>query len=543
MIRIALLLWTGVQMLLLALPLGAAEVAQVVREGDAFRLKLSDGHADIDWISAHSFRFRRDWLAEPVQRPPSTVDAIPLQVSDTPATLEIKSKALTLTVAKHPLRLSVKSAKGVLLLQQADDEFRDTDSARISFQTTLSERFFGLGPRTEPDLNLRGKVIDTNRPFLLSSLAYGLYFPRSGNHRFDLASVSNTFTITAQDSRRIDFYFQAGNNLKEVLDQYSLIEPTSNELLREHAGFLTPDRRPAAASVVPGRFPAALRAALHGSLSGQPLPAFDLTEYSALDGSERQRAEMLAAVMPIALKPSFMELQPAARQLRASLEPHLITYFQELGDRGYPVLHPLPLQFPFDPQAASHPDQFMLGDELLIAPLFGQESRRSVYLPPGQWTDLKSGRMFRGRAVIDVTAGPGELPRFAKNGTIVPLQQGKVLEIHYFPQLGAEYFLWEPELQTITQIHAAPVADDLRLEIEERVGREYQFISHHTLAPRRVLAGSKELVRAGSLAELVPGAWFHDAFRAELHVRLRPSAGDDLIVNASFATQPWFVPR
>ncbi len=543
MMRVALLLWTGVQMLSVAVPLGAAEVSQVVREGDAFRLKLSDGHADIDWISAQSFRFRRDWLAEPVQRSPSSVDAIPLRVAETPAILEIKSKALILTVAKHPLRLSVKSAKGVLLLEQAGDEFRDTDSARISFQTAPSERFFGLGPRIEPELNLRGRVIDTNRPLLLSSLAYGLYFPRSGNHRFDLASTSDTFTVTAQDSRRIDFYFQAGNNLKEVLDQYSLIEPTSNELLREHAGFLTPDRRPAAAIVLPGRFPAGLRAALHASLSGQPLPAFDLTEYSALEGVERQRAEMLAAVMPIALKPGFMELQPAARQLRASLEPHLITYFQEIGDRGYPVLHPLPLQFPLDPEAAAHPDQFMLGDELLIAPLFGHQTQRSVYLPPGQWTDLKTGQMFRGRTSIEVTAAPDELPRFAKNGTILPLQQGNVLEIHYFPQLGAEYFLWEPELQAITQIHAAPVADDLRLEIEERVGRDYQFISHHTLTPQRVLAGSKELARAGSLGELVPGTWFHDPSRSELHIRLRPAAGDDLIVNASFATQPWFAPR
>ncbi|MCX6596467.1 MAG: hypothetical protein NTV70_08880 [Acidobacteria bacterium] len=539
MIRAALLLGAC----FLVFPLWAADVVQVVRDGDAFRLKLADGHADIDWVSAHSFRFRRDWLAEPIQRQPSSVDAVPLQVSETPTTLEIKSSALMVTVAKRPLRVSIKSAKGVWLLQQAGDETRDADSARISFQAASTERFFGLGPRTDPELNLKGKVVDTNRPFLLSSLAYGLYFPRSGNHRFDFASAAGAYSITAQGSRRIDFYFHSGNNLKEVLDQHSLVEPSANELLREHAGFITPDRRPASATTLPGTFPNALRAALHASLSGQPLPAFDLTEYSALEGIPRQRAEMLAAVMPIALKPGFMELQPAARQLRASLEPHLVTYFQELGDRGYPVLHPLPLQFPFDPEAAAHPDQFMLGDELLIAPLFGQESHRSVYLPPGQWTELKSGRMFRGRTSIDVTAAPDELPRFAKNGTIVPLQRGPILEIHYFPQLGAEYFLWEPELQAITQIHAAPVADDLRLEIEEKVGREYEFVSHHTIAPQGVMAGTKQLTRAGSLAQLGPDQWFHDASRSELRVRVRPSAGDDLIVNASFAVQPWFVPR
>ena len=282
---------------------------------------------------------------------------------------------------------------------------------------------------------------------------------------------------------------------------------------------------------------------MHASLSGLPLPAFDLTEYSGREGVERQRAEMLAAVMPIALRPGFMPLQPAALALRAALEPHLMTYFQEMNDRGYPVLHPLPLQFPFDPEAATHPDQFMLGDELLVAPLMGLESRRRVYLPPGQWTELSSGRMFRGRSTIEVTAAPDELPLLAKNGTLVPWKRGPLLEFHYFPQLGAEYFLWEPELQAITQIHAAPVADDLRFEIEERVGREYQLIAHHTSAPQRVVARGRDLVRAASLSDLVPGSWFHDPTRSELHVRVRPSAGEDLIVNASFPSQPWFVPR
>ncbi len=524
-------------------PLFAADVSAVERDGDAFRFKLSDGHAAIDWISPLSFRFRRDWLATPVVRPSAAVAPVPLRVTETSESVEIKSASLTVSLSKRPFRLSVTSAKGVPLLRQNADELRDATSTRFPFQASASERFFGLGPRADAELNARGQVIETDRPFLLSSLSYGLCFPRSGRYRFDFSSASGAFGVTAQDSRRIDFYFHAGNNLKEVLDQYSLVEPPSGELLREHAGFLSPDRRPVAAVPLPQSLPEALRVALHLSLSGLPLPAFDLTEFSATEGLPRQRAEMLAAVMPIALRPPFMKLQPAALALRTSLEPHLVTYFQEMNDRGYPVLHPLPLQFPFDPESAAHPDQFMLGDELLIAPLTGNQTRRRVYLPPGQWTDLDSGRMYRGRTSLEITAAAHQLPRFAKNGTILPLQRGPIMELHYFPQLGAEYFLWEPELQGITQIHAAPVADDLRLEIEERVGRVYQFVSHHTIAPQRVVAGAKELNRVASLDQLAAGSWFHDAARSELHVRLRTAPGDDLIVNASFPIQPWFAPR
>ena len=63
------------------------------------------------------------------------------------------------------------------------------------------------------------------------------------------------------------------------------------------------------------------------------------------------------------------------------------------------------------------------------------------------------------------------LPVFARNGTILPLDTaGGGLTLHYFPKLGAEFFLVEEDAWT--QAHAAPAADVLRARdrIEEDAG-------------------------------------------------------------------------
>ena len=181
------------------MPSQAADVVALDRSGDAIRLRLNDGHADLDWISPSSFRFRRDWLPAPVTRPASNVAPIPLRVNETGTAIEIRSASLTVSISKHPFRLSVISAKGTPLLKQSEAEDRDGDSTRFPFRAAAAERFFGLGPRLDAQVNARGQAIETARAFLLSSLAYGLHFPRSGRYRFDLTHPEGLFSVTARD--------------------------------------------------------------------------------------------------------------------------------------------------------------------------------------------------------------------------------------------------------------------------------------------------------------------------------------------------------
>ena len=52
-------------------------------------------------------------------------------------------------------------------------------------------------------------------------------------------------------------------------------------------------------------------------------------------------------------------------------------------------------------------DVFMLGDELLVAPVLSANALRHVELPRGLWTDLRTNVEYRGNQAIEVDASPG----------------------------------------------------------------------------------------------------------------------------------------
>jgi hypothetical protein len=108
------------------------------------------------------------------------------------------------------------------------------------------------------------------------------------------------------------------------------------------------------------------------------------------------------------------------------------------------------------------------------------------------------------------------------------------MELHYFPTLPAEFFLLENDVQQWTQVHAGPAADLMRLEIEAKSGHAYQWVVHHVERPGGVSFEERRYREVSSLDRLGAGAWFWDAGRKNLHIRLRAEAGEDSIVNVTW---------
>ena len=79
------------------------------------------------------------------------------------------------------------------------------------------------------------------------------------------------------------------------------------------------------------------------------------------------------------------------------------------------------------------------------------------------------------------------------------------MELHYFPSLGGEFFLWEPDVNDNSQFHAAPAGDYVRVEIESQKRRTYEWILHHMKSPREVAEDSGSYQRAGDRASLQAG--------------------------------------
>ena len=104
---------------------------------------------------------------------------------------------------------------------------------------------------------------------------------------------------------------------------------------------------------------------------------------------------------------------------------------------GRPIMCALELVYP---DIGPVSDQYLLGDQLLVAPVLepGRTSRR-VVLPPGGWADLfDPRRSFTGPAVLDVPAGPDDIPVFVRAGAVLALLPDEVRSLSpYAPAIPA----------------------------------------------------------------------------------------------------------
>jgi alpha-glucosidase len=108
--------------------------------------------------------------------------------------------------------------------------------------------------------------------------------------------------------------------------------------------------------------------------------------------------------------------------LRMRLLPYLYTAFEECHRTGAPVLRPLLFDYPDDPATFSADDQFLVGSDLLVAPITrpGVEHRH-VYLPAGTWHHFWTGEAVTGPAHILAHAPLGQPAVYVRSNTPIPL--------------------------------------------------------------------------------------------------------------------------
>lgn len=113
-------------------------------------------------------------------------------------------------------------------------------------------------------------------------------------------------------------------------------------------------------------------------------------------------------------------------EMRYQLLPYLYGLFLEAHREGTPVMRALAWHFPNDPTAVACDDQFLLGEDLLVAPVVRPGVRaRSVYLPTGTWYDAWTGRRYHGRQQILATTDLETIPLFVRAGAVLPMIAAK----------------------------------------------------------------------------------------------------------------------
>ena len=139
-----------------------------------------------------------------------------------------------------------------------------------------------------------------------------------------------------------------------------------------------------------------------------------LSSHSRLHGSGSYRVPWLFDEESVAVVRAFTKL-------KCRLMPYLYRMAMEAHEKGTPMMRPMMMEFPEDPACEYLDRQYMLGDRLLVAPVFREDGTVTYYLPEGEWYSLLTGEKVTGGKWRREKHGFMSLPLLVRGGTVLPL--------------------------------------------------------------------------------------------------------------------------
>ncbi|HEY3480796.1 MAG TPA: TIM-barrel domain-containing protein, partial [Streptomyces sp.] len=214
-----------------------------------------------------------------------------------------------------------------------------------------------------------------------------------------------------------------------------------------------------------------------GGFEGTPTPAVFkrwvqfglLSSHSRLHGSHSYR-------VPWDYGDEAVEVTRDFTRLKHRLAPYLQRAAQQAHHTGTPVMRAMVLEFPDDPAAATLDRQYLLGDDLLVAPVFSEDGSVEFYVPEGTWTNILTGARVTGPRWVRETHGFSTLPLLARPDSVIPFgaddqrpvsawADGVTLRIHSFAE-GVERVVTVPAPDgtgTAATFHVSGTPDGLHV--------------------------------------------------------------------------------
>lgn len=196
-------------------------------------------------------------------------------------------------------------------------------------------------------------------------------------------------------------------------------------------------------------FQSAIKASLSASMSGIPFVAWDIAGFSGdvptAELYQRSVAQAaFSAIMQVHSESSGDPAPSRARtpwnmairkkdsacletyryyaNLRMNLLPYIYTEARYASAQGIPLMQSMAYAFANDNLAREYEYQYMLGRNMLVAPVTTTNAKQvEVYLPEGKWYSLFDGTYYAGGKVYSVPCAVDEIPVFVKEGTVLPM--------------------------------------------------------------------------------------------------------------------------
>jgi alpha-D-xyloside xylohydrolase len=159
-----------------------------------------------------------------------------------------------------------------------------------------------------------------------------------------------------------------------------------------------------------------------GGFEGTPDPgvfkrwtAFGLlSSHSRFHGSSSYR-------VPWIFDDEAVEVTRKFTKLKLRLMPYLYAAGLEAARTGTPVLRPMQLEFGDDPATGYLERQYLLGADLLVAPVFSPDGSVEFYLPAGTWTNYFTGETVTGSGWRRETHGFDSIPLYVRDGAVLAI--------------------------------------------------------------------------------------------------------------------------
>ena len=159
-----------------------------------------------------------------------------------------------------------------------------------------------------------------------------------------------------------------------------------------------------------------------GGFEGTPEPALFkrwiafglLSSHSRLHGNASYR-------VPWLLDEEAVHVLRMFTKLKARLMPYLYRASLQAHTEGVPMMRAMVLEFPDDPACTHLERQYMLGDDLLVAPVFRADGDVSYYVPDGTWTHVLTGAEVTGPRWHREQHSFMSVPLLARPGAVIPV--------------------------------------------------------------------------------------------------------------------------
>jgi alpha-glucosidase len=137
---------------------------------------------------------------------------------------------------------------------------------------------------------------------------------------------------------------------------------------------------------------------------------------------------------PWRFQPSTLESLRAILDMRYQFLPYIYTLAWEASRTGAPLMRPLFWTDPANGALRDVGDEFLLGRDVLVAPVIEHGARsRDILFPRGRWIDFWSGVERPGGISACIDAPLSSIPLFIRAGTILPLEEKEALVLRVYP--------------------------------------------------------------------------------------------------------------